>query len=594
MEPHPGGARADAAGTRPQFAVNPRLALGLIAAIAFLVRLLHVISYEIIPTSDMALFVEIAARKLTLANLFRPEGLSNYPPGYPLFLKPFYLIFEPEAAARAAQIAQAALGAWTCVLLYRLARRTHSRSAGLVAAAIAAFFPHFVFFTSHLMSENLLTPLYFASLLLLLRAGRRPTKWRLYRAGLVCAATVLVRPAAVSLAPAALYAAWRAAPDRRGRWIALAILAAGGLTPLLGWGIRNQIAVGHFVLIAPYGAIQLASGNNPDSTGWGIKPPPIPGGDLWAKAGNARDMALDFVTSDPWGTLYITMWLKWQAFWEMVVPWPLYASNPALYDGEIFFPAISWRVVLFLGLMGALPALRKPGSWVIPACFLSYVAYYMLFVGKPRYRLPAEGFFLAWAGVAVVTLAAKLPRLARARAPAWGAATSLLLACILAQVGYSGAAARASLRSPDTLLAMGDQFPVLTSKPPFSVFGDQWIRLDRSRGRYLRLGFTVFRQGPPRPTPTNGSVRINFYNRAGGLLDWHYNPGYDLGALPADRWITVVLKTHVPPAAVSCQVILTPDKGSPDVLIIDQPILRYYPGNNLMLEFLFPYLKYRE
>ena len=123
------------------FALRPRIALALVAITAFTIRLLHILSYESIPSNDMAAFVYVATQKLTLANIFKPESFSRYAPGYLLFLKPFYWLMTPEAAARAVQIVQALLGAWTCILVYHLARRLHSRRAGIVAAFLTCFFP---------------------------------------------------------------------------------------------------------------------------------------------------------------------------------------------------------------------------------------------------------------------------------------------------------------------------------------------------------------------------------------------------------------------------------------------------------------------
>jgi hypothetical protein len=54
--------------------VSTRLTVGIIATVAFLIRLLHVFSYDPIPISDMAVFVEMAVNRLTLAHLFDMSG----------------------------------------------------------------------------------------------------------------------------------------------------------------------------------------------------------------------------------------------------------------------------------------------------------------------------------------------------------------------------------------------------------------------------------------------------------------------------------------------------------------------------------------
>src|SRR5262249_58404053 len=132
-------------------------------------RLLHVLAHDPWPTNDMSVYVDMAVKRLTLQNLFRPEGICWFPPGYALFMKPFFMVLSIEPALRAIQIAQAALGAWTCLLVYRLARRIHSTRAALTASLVTCFYPHFVFYTSAWMSENLFIPLYLALVLLLMR-----------------------------------------------------------------------------------------------------------------------------------------------------------------------------------------------------------------------------------------------------------------------------------------------------------------------------------------------------------------------------------------------------------------------------------------
>ncbi len=89
-------------------------------------------------------------------------------------------------------------------------------------------------------------------------------------------------------------------------------------------------------------------------------------------------------------------------------------------------------------------------------------------------------------------------------------------------------------------------------------------------------------------------MKITYFDRAGKPVDWIDNPQYVLTALPADRWVAVAFKAHIPPSAVACTVALLPDRDSPDTLILDQPVLRSMRGNDLALEFLFPYLRFRE
>ncbi|MBI3449151.1 MAG: glycosyltransferase family 39 protein [Acidobacteria bacterium] len=570
-----------------------RLTVGLIALVALLIRLLHVFSYEPIPVSDMAVFVDMATHRLSLQNLFTPAGYCSYPPGYAFFLKPFFLLFDGAAAHRAIQIAQAALGAGTCLLVGRLAARLHSRRAGIVAALVACFFPHYVFYTSVFMSETVFTFFFLAALLLLLRAADRHSAWSHYRAGLAAGFACLVRPAAVALFPAALRAVARAPGGARGRVRAAALLAAGGLTLLLPWAARNAIAYHRFVLIAPNGAINLAIGNTEGASG-GYRGLPAIEGDEWERARAWRERAIDFVTRDPFGALFITLRLKWDAFWELVPPWPLYSSNPELFAGRHFFPMIPWAAVLALALVGLVPATRRPAGRMVVLTAAAYVGVYLIFFGQARFRFPIEGIFIALAAAAIVEVSGPLLAAKGRRARAWGMAAAILLVAVLAQSSLSAASARAFHRAPESLLRAGGETAVPADAAEISLFDGGPIPVDRAVARYLDLSFSIRREGPERANPTVGVVHLDFFDAKGEKLEWTENRALRLESVPANRWVTMELKAWIPTAAGTVRATIVPLPSSPDTVVVDRPVLRYAKGNDLALEFLFPYLRAAE
>lgn len=582
--------------SRPRIlAIRPSLAALLVAVAAFFVRLLHVFSYEPGPTNDMAVYVDMAVRRLSLENLFTPEGLCWFPPGYAIFMKPFFLLAGAGAALRGVQVAQAVLGAWTCFLIYRLGRRIHSRKAGLAAAFLACFFPHYIFYTSVYLSETLFTALFLAALLLFIRAAARPRTRTWFLAGLLAAACALVRPAAATLAPAAVLSIWRSAPDRRGRLRAAGLILAGAIALVGPWAARNLIAYDRFVLVSTNGPFNLAIGNHADARGGYVSPPSI-SSDIWGRAEYFKQRAIGFVTNDPWGALYLIFKLKWMELWSFIPPWPLFSSNPTLFYGEHFFVYFPWRAILPLGLIGigALALRRRPAWWLTPACLGCYVAFYMAFFGDTRFRLPAEAFFLVWSGCALAETAGRWLPLRRVRAPSWAGAVTLATGLILAEGGLFGASARAFQASENSFIAKAGQVPIITNQESIQVFGEEPLPVSRARGRFLRLEFLAYRQGPKRNTPDNGRVRLLFMDGAGRTRQWMDNTGYRLEALPADRWVPVGFKAHIPPWAASLRLEVLPDPESPDSVILDQFTLRYARANSLAGEELFPYLRYEE
>ena len=171
-----GGAR-DAGGVT-------RLARGL-TLLAFVLRLAtglgqdHRLGYEL-GGSDSTAYL---AQGYALASGFERGRLAGYgvdvhpegmeinlaglvsPPLYPLFLGIPQALFMRETAVLLIRVAQAALGAATVWLVWRLGRRiTGDARAGLVAAAMLALSPAFIYESAQIASETLYITLLLAAL----------------------------------------------------------------------------------------------------------------------------------------------------------------------------------------------------------------------------------------------------------------------------------------------------------------------------------------------------------------------------------------------------------------------------------------------
>jgi len=361
------------------------------------------------------------------------------------------------------------------------------------------------------------------------------------------------------------------------------------------WAIRNWIAVGSPVLLAPASASDLAAGNTADATGASMDIE-TPGAEGAERDAELRARVADFLTGDPWGALYVTLRLKWNAFWAGVPPWPLYDGNPSLFAGGLFFPVISWRLVLVSGLagLGLLIVRNARGALVTACCAAAYVACHLAIFGEPRFRLPLEALFIAWGGAALAVLPAMLRGRAAFRAVSWPLATSLLLVAIVTEVSATAILGRTGSPHPEDLAAHGKPLRLPSRERLIQLFGEEPIPLDRSRGRYLRLSLMARRSGPERTTPSNGSIRITFLEADGERHPWVNIPIFKLDALPPDRWAFVEIKHAIRPSSVAARVELIPDPGSPDTVRLDQISLHYARGNDLALEFLFPYLRHAE
>src|SRR4051794_1428663 len=117
-------------------------------------------------------------------------------PGYPVWLAGLYEVVGTHlTAVRLVQVVL--LGSANMVLAWLLARRLFGARAGLVAAGVMAVYPLAFMFDGLLYSEGLGATLTLLVLLAVLE--RDPTPWRAAGAGVLVAASVLVRPSSIFL-----------------------------------------------------------------------------------------------------------------------------------------------------------------------------------------------------------------------------------------------------------------------------------------------------------------------------------------------------------------------------------------------------------
>ncbi len=205
-------------------------------------------------------------------------GAFWQPPLFPFLLGCLYRLTGPSVIA--ASIVLAALGTFTCVIVWWLGTRLFSRRVGLVAGLILAGYGPFLFFSSQLLPTGPAVFLDVLALALWIRALDKPRwdRWLVF--GLtVGLATITVPNSAVVLIvalPAGVatglrsichLTGWKAGPTRwaqqvRERILAPAVVACvfavvGTAVPILCVTTRNVLVAHEWVVISANGGINL-------------------------------------------------------------------------------------------------------------------------------------------------------------------------------------------------------------------------------------------------------------------------------------------------------------------------------------------------
>jgi 4-amino-4-deoxy-L-arabinose transferase-like glycosyltransferase len=227
--------------------------LGVVLAVGFALRLIGVFdpidsSYQ---GADAARYERIAALLYTDQRFAVPGSDAPYDwsPGAPLFYAGLYYLTGGVHPALA-RLAIALAGLVTIVICYLLGRRLNGPATGLVAAALAAGYPAFIFNTGRLLSEPLAEVTVPGAVLAFLWALDRRSPWAWLAPGALIGLSALIRPEYLLFGAAfALLALIKVGIDRGPRTglAAAAILAVAFAAPIVPWAIHVSGEEGRFV-----------------------------------------------------------------------------------------------------------------------------------------------------------------------------------------------------------------------------------------------------------------------------------------------------------------------------------------------------------
>ena len=361
---------------------------------------------------------------------------AYFPIGYPAFVAVWAWLVEHtplDDIPRVVGVVQAVIGTASVWFVHRITARLYGARPALVAAALVAFFPGLLMYSSTLLSETLFV---FAILLAIAVITAVPwgdgvPSWRRLAAfGALTGAAMLVRPQASLFLIALPVAMVVARLDRRRALAAFGLALATAALVIAPWTVRNAITMDAFIPISSNLGDDLCIGHNDGARGHFafyeecVPVEKIRGGP--AEVERSREgtrVALEHIWEHPRREAWLV--LQKARFTYNGDSGAIAAAEA--YGNARFLPGglrsalttvadVYFFLVVALGLVGSvLMASRRDGRSTFLLLALAAMALIPLaFFGDMRFHVPASPLFAIAAALALTRL---VPRLRR-RAPA--------------------------------------------------------------------------------------------------------------------------------------------------------------------------------
>jgi hypothetical protein len=312
-----------------------------------------------------------------------------HPPLYPYFIAILHTLFGSLVAVK---VAQCLLGALLVTAVGRIGAVAFGERAGLVAAAVTAFYPELVWFCTHFWAETVFTALLWWGFERLLEADARSSPGQSALAGVLFGLAVLTRETALYFLPvAAVWLAWR----RVGGGRRAAILLATALLVVVPWTVRNWVVFRTFIPVSAAGALNLWQGNTRMSRQEVYE-------EYWAVHGRAqkyqhsRQRALESILERQPLWLFEKLRDEMPAYWAahgqpiVHIERGAYGQIPrARALGAVVLVLAPYLAVLVLFVSGIAALPRGRPTWLLLAFLGYYVLLHVAAHGYPRYRLPS-------------------------------------------------------------------------------------------------------------------------------------------------------------------------------------------------------------
>jgi 4-amino-4-deoxy-L-arabinose transferase-like glycosyltransferase len=411
------------------------------------------------PVADERTWVDWARTVSSARVGFSPlrTNMIFHPPLYPYFVAVPLWLTGSLAAVKWVQVVVAVL---LVPAVGRVGRHVFGARVGLLAAAVAAFYPELVWFAVHFWVENLFLVLLWWGFERLLASDATARTSAALAAGALWGLAILARETLLYFVPlAALWLVWRR--RAHGGLRRAGALVLGTVLVVAPWTWRNWVAFGAFIPVSTAGGLNLFQGNAPLSRQEVYD-------EYYAVPGrleqyqHAVRRGMDSIRDRQPAWFFEKLAEQMPMFWEA-------ESMAAIHIKRGAYGPVPprWAIVFGLVLIGPYLALLPPFVAGLAGArygrttllLLGFLAYYNLIHvvthGFNRYRvpvMPAVFLFASWAVVA--WREGSFPRLSPARKAVAGALALTLLLCLLPSIRHVrhpayGLAPAAEVEPPD-------------------------------------------------------------------------------------------------------------------------------------------------
>jgi 4-amino-4-deoxy-L-arabinose transferase-like glycosyltransferase len=374
---------------------------------AFLLRVVWLLMAHPTPVSDWHAYRQLAADILDHRQFGYPERTSFYLPMHPFHLAVWSLF---SRTALWLSLSSVMLSTLSVGLIYAIGLRIYAkRRTALIAAALFAILPMFVFFSPVLATEHLFIVFMLAAMLSLVSLAPRSTALAIF-VGVFAGLAILTRGEGVFYVPALVLFLWvgSAIPSRKDR-LRMTLLIGLGLIIITGpWYVRNSlIASPDTGLSAGAGINFYFSHNDSGIYGWYPEGSPLDGLNTEEANRLGWELGFAYLRENPthlirdvgYGTGQLLTTPDYALFWstrgleqggDPLDPAFFYAKDIRFRWVSDFILAIPVLLVLSAAALFAYRTWSRQVIWLIlPLIASSWILRTVLYWAKPRY-----GYFI--------------------------------------------------------------------------------------------------------------------------------------------------------------------------------------------------------